>query len=459
MKTPTEVLSEFVSELTYKRIPNNVVKGAKFLFLDFLGCALGGISTMEAETVRRALRRIDCSREATIWGIGTKASMINAVIANATAGEGRDFTSGPMVTAETNIIPASTAVAERERVDGRNFITSIVAGVEVQGRVLSSMNTQTVNKHGFYHGAAVGPFGATAAVGKILRLGKKQMKDAFGIAGCLVGGLLAWITEGIRIKAIQMGCKGAESIIACYLAKEGFPGPSHVIEADYGGLLKSFSDPDFDISMINRKLGEVWFTNLVPFKPYPCCRWTHPYIDCIFKIVRERDLILDDIVTIIAYGIEEAERNVMRIFEPKSVMEANFSLPFIIAVTLVDKEVTFTQFTQDKWNDGKIKQIARKVKFICVPEMEKKYHYVVQPPFVLPGKLAIRTKNGEECSAAVEYPKGMPENPMTDEELITKFYMQARMALPKNRVEKIVFNVMNLDKINDIGSIVKLLRL
>lgn len=457
MKTPSEVLSKFVSQLTYKKIPGNVVKGAKFLFLDFLGCVLGGINTMEAETVRKALMQIDCSGEATIWGVGTKASMMSAAIANATAGEGRDFTSGPMATAETNIIPAATAVAEKERLDGKIFITSIVAGVEVQGRVLSSINSQVVNEHGFYHGAVVGPFGATTAVGKILGLNEKKMKNALGIAGSLAGGLLGWITEGIRMKAIQMGCKGAESIIACYLAKQGFPGPAHVIEADYGGLLRSFSGPDFDTSMATNKLGEVWLTNLVPFKPYPCCRWTHPYIDCIFKIIGRNGFSPDDITAITAYGIEEAEKNVMKIFEPKTVMEANFSLPFVIAATLVDKKVTFAQFTKDKWNDGKIREIAKKVKFIRVPKMEKKRHYAVHLPFILPGGLVIKTKDGKEFSAEVEHPKGMPENPMTDDELIRKFYMQACMVLPRNRADKIISNVMNVDKVTNIGSIVKLL--
>jgi 2-methylcitrate dehydratase PrpD len=455
MQSPTERLSEFVNQLSYTNIPGHVVEQAKFLFLDFVGCVLGGINTTEAEVVLKTLEDLDHRKEATIWGRGKKASMMNATLANAAAGEGRDFTSGPMVTAETNIIPAATAVAEKEKADGKTFLTAIVAGVEVQGRILSSISTQTVNSHGFYHHTVVGPFGATAAVGKILDLNPEQMKNAFGIAGSLTGGLFGWITEGIRLKTIQIGLKGAESILSCYLAKNGFPGPVHVIESNYGGLLRAFSDPDYDVSMATHKLGELWMTTLVPFKPYPCCRWTHPYIDCLFKIMDQTNIRLEDIMGITAYGIEDAERNVMNIFEPKNVTEANFSLPFVIAVTLADKAVTFAQFTPDKWNNKKIIEIAKKVKFVRSSEMEKKHHYRAQPPFVLPGGLTIKMRDGRECSAEVENPKGMPENPMSQEELTNKFRVQARMALHRHEVEDVISSIMKMEKIRNVRSLVR----
>jgi 2-methylcitrate dehydratase PrpD len=455
MQSPTERLSEFVNQLSYSSIPSHVIEQAKLLFLDFVGCALGGIGTMEANVVLKTIEELDNRKEATIWGRGKKSSMMSATLANATSGEGRDFTSGPMVSAETNIIPAATAVAEKEKIDGKMFLTGIVAGVEVQGRILSSISTQTVNKHGFYHHTVAGPFGATAAVGKILDLNTEQMKNAFGIAGSLTGGLFGWVAEGVRLKTIQIGSKGAESILSCYLAKNGFPGPTHVIESNYGGLLKAFSDPDYNLAMATDQVGEIWMTALVPFKPYPCCRWTHPYIDCVFKILKQTEIPLEDIMGITAYGIEDALRNVMNISEPKNVTEANFSLPFVIAVALADRAVTSEQFTPRKWNDEKIVQAARKVVFVHSSEMEKKHHYRTLPPFVLPGKLTIKMRDGREYTAEVEHPKGMPENPMSHEELADKFRMQAETALQRHKPEDVISSIMKMEKIRNVCSLVR----
>src|SRR4029079_19569107 len=149
------------------------------------------------------------------------------------------------------------AMAQACGASGRDLIAAIVAGIEVMFRI-GNATLHSAEKVGFHGPGMTGPFGSAAACASLLRLSTTQTANAFGIAGSLGGGLLAFAksSSGGMIKRLHLGRAAEAGVIAARLAQRGFEGPPSVLEGRFA-VLEAFCE-ETDPTLLTRGLGESW---------------------------------------------------------------------------------------------------------------------------------------------------------------------------------------------------------
>ncbi|MCL4439259.1 MAG: MmgE/PrpD family protein [Firmicutes bacterium] len=192
-------------------------------------------------------------------------------------------------------------------------------------------------------------------------------------------------------------------------------------------------------------------------KPHACCRFSCPIADCGLELANKYNIQPDEIEDILVKAnkwmitalCDPAERK----YKPQTVVDAQFSLPYAAAVTLVKKRASVPEFTDEAIKDPIVLKVAEKVRWEFEPEFEKLY------PKVYPAEVILTARDGRKYTARVDHPKGDPENPVSDSELIDKFNLLASASVSKDKINQIIDTAMNLDKLTDINQLTGLLRI
>jgi 2-methylcitrate dehydratase PrpD len=206
------------------------------------------------------------------------------------------------------------------------------------------------------------------------------------------------------------------------LAQKGFEGPRQILEAEDGGFLAATSD-EVRRDEIERDLGRVWRTDGVCFKPYACCGSNHASIDAALDMMAEHRFTASD-VRRVKVGIGRVvERQTGFPYRPSTVLNAQMSLRFNVAVALVDGTALVDQFTEERIVDPVVCDLASRVDVEVDPEMDAVY------PERYAGVVTLVLDEGRHLRKRVDYSKGMPENRMTSTDLDAKFLSLAGAAV------------------------------
>ncbi|UCH32061.1 MAG: MmgE/PrpD family protein [Candidatus Bathyarchaeota archaeon] len=445
----TKALARFVAGTTYDELPRKVVIRAKECLLDALGVMSAGASTLEGKRIMEFATNLGCRKESTVIG-GKLTSSLNAAFANGTLGEIVELNDGARIMAghpSSVVTPATLAVGEKSGASGEDVITAIIVGYDVAIRIGAAMFPHH-RIRGFINTGTSGTFGATAAAGKILGLDEKSMADAFGIAGFFAPASLYESFMGTTIKPAHGG-QAAEVGVKSALLAEGGLGGAHTILEGPAGFIQATA-AKFNLDNLTEKLGEEYKIMDVYFKPYACCRHTHGAVDAVLELIAKYNVNPDDVESILVKTNSGAFRTVCRYAkELDPYTSFQFSLPYIVAITLMDRKVGPSQFDEERIRNPKVYELMRKVKCNLDPELDRLY------PKRRPTAVEIVTKSGETLNARTDFPKGTAENPMTTQQLRTKFKDLTSKVLGEE-VEK----VMNIvDKMENLGSINELMLL
>src|SRR5688572_31317855 len=192
----TESISEQLADAASRCRPSaGMRQTVQKLLIDVAGLCAAARNT---DYVRAALAGWEASGGCTAIGHARALDAAGAAFVNGTAAHGEDFDDtfeGGPVHAGAVIVPAVLAACERHKADGRAALLGIAVGVEVLCR-LSLVVPKAVHKAGFHPTAVFGAMGAAAGVGAALRLDKKQIVDALGIAGSMASGIIEYLAEG-----------------------------------------------------------------------------------------------------------------------------------------------------------------------------------------------------------------------------------------------------------------------
>ena len=219
---------------------------------------------------------------------------------------------------------------------GRDFITAVVAGYEVQIRLSLALDPSAHYDRGFHPTATCGVFGATIAAGRLLGLDAAGIESALGIALSQAAGSLQFLADGAWTKRSHVGQAAQNGLMAATLAAEGFKGPKEAIEGKRG-FLRAYA-PDADAAKATAGLGAAWETLRLAVKPYPSCRYTHAAMDALATLKQEHDIRAEDIEAV-EIGLPETGWKIVGEPEddkrnPQSVVDGQFSMPFCAAVVL-----------------------------------------------------------------------------------------------------------------------------
>ena len=401
-------------------LPDAVRKKAAQSLLDVAGLCL-------------AARRFDyvcavlnsCESEGVVTAIGhTRAlDMVGAALVNGTAAHGEDYDDtfeGTPVHPGAVIVPTVLAAAEGHGRSGADALVGIAVGAELLCR-LAVVAPTAIHRAGFHPTAVLGTFGATAAAAATLDLTAAEASNALGIAGSMASGIIEYLAEGNSTKRLHPGWAAQSGIRAALLGKNGFDGPRTVFEGQHGFFF-GFADPSVtpNFDYITNGLGETWQMSGLAFKPYACGTMCQPFVDCAIRLV-ENGIDPDRVTKIVC---KVGEGTVHRLWEPLAEKRrpttrysAKFSVPYCIAVGIVDRAAGLNQFTEARISDPKILKLAAKVDYEIDPANDYPANYS--------GHLRVTMADGNVHEFEQPHLRGGAREPLLGEELRAKYRSNA----------------------------------
>ena len=452
--SPTQRLAEYISGLSYRNIPQEVVSHVKLCIIDSFGCALFGSTLPWGKMITTFTKEMGKGKGAIIWGDGTEVPSANAPLANGTlihSFEMDDLHRVGVIHPGSEAIPAADALVRRAgKVDGKQFLTAVIAGYEVGCRVGMTGGASQLRR-GFHPSATSGTFAAGAAAAKMLQLDPVKTLHTLGIAGTQAAGLMA-AQHASMVKRMHPGRSAQAGVYGALLANKGFTGIEDVLEAAYGGFCSTFCD-DANLSHLTQSLGERFEALNVGCKPYPCCGSNHTSIDALKKILGDHPEVSAENVDKIRIRTTRATKlHVGWPYEPKSMTTAQMNLPYCVAALLHDRDFFVDQVTEKSIRSDAILQTTKTIEVLEDPELEalgdEGRHGV---------SVEVQLQDGKCYSERVLHAKGSDRHPMSREEILHKFRLLASRVLSRSRVEKLEDTLLNLEKLNDAKKIAKLL--
>src|SRR6516164_3437846 len=328
-----EQLADRIATVDAAHLPAAMRAKCEDLAVDVIGLCLTG---RNEDYVEATLDGCDEDGPCTVIGHARTLGAAGAALVNGTAAHGEDFDDtfeGGPVLAGAVIVPAVLAACERHRPDGIAALTGIAVGVETMCR-LGLVTPKLVHKAGFHPTAVFGAMAAASGVAAALKLDRRGIVDALGIAGSMASGIIEYLAEGAWTKRMHAGWAAQSGLRAALLAKHGFVGPRTVFEGIHG-LYHGFAHTtQGDYQALTGDFGRRWVTDTLAFKPYPCGTMTHPYIDCARRLAA-RGIRPEDVEAILC---EVAEGTVHRLWEPladkqrpRNGYAAKFAVPYLLA--------------------------------------------------------------------------------------------------------------------------------
>lgn len=416
----TRQLASFCHILNYRTLSPEVIDRTKYFFLDYLAVGVRGSLTDSSQPLYRLTERLGAGGAGTVLGRVEKAAFPYAALANGSSAhsiELDDTHQGGSIHLGVSVFSAALAVAEQVDASGEDFIAASVAGFEVAARLAMAVRPKEHYSRGFHPTATCGVFGAAVAAAKLWRLSEAQLLSALGIAGSQASGSMEFLTDGAWTKRLHPGWAAFSGIHAALLAREGFIGPTTIVEGK-DGFLNAYSS-NADPGKITTGLGADFQILQTAVKPHACCRYTQAPIDATLAVTKEHNLSPRDVkamtVGMLETGIPVICEPAQRKVQPLSVVDMQFSLPFGVAVALAKRQAGLAEFTLPMLEDPDVKALMPKIGYLRDPELEKNY------PKEWPAWVRVTLNDGKEVSAHVRYPKGDPENPLSWDELIGKY--------------------------------------
>lgn len=458
-QTLSQKLVEWVYNLKFNNLDSQVVHTIKRFILDHLGCVYAGVNVDSSQTITRAIMRLSSENApCKVFGqvhkhLPPMAALINSTVSHSVEmdDDHREGTGHPGAT----IIPAALAVAEWQGNSGKELIEAILAGYEIYIRIAAGFLGKAYYS-GWHPTATCGVFGAAMASGKLLGLDEDALTKAMGIAGTTSSGLLEYQENGSWTKRSQTGNASMNGVIVALLAREGFTSPTTILEGK-NGFYNAYSHKGiYDLNTVVDKLGERFMAVETSIKAAACCRFSQPIVDCTLDLALKYDLkpdqVKDVLVKVNKFAIRALCSPKEIKYRPETVVDAQFSLPYAVGVSLVRRKALIDDFSPDSIKDPAIIETASKVRWAEESSFEKKY------PKCYPASVTIWTTDGRELTSTIEYPKGDPENPVTDEELVEKFRINASYAIARpDWIEDIINATLKIEEFSDIRQFTKLL--
>jgi len=462
-------------KIHYEDLPQDVVEVTKKEVLDLLGVALAGYASPGVKELADLIVEWGGKEESSVICHKKKLPAPMAAQVNATMGHGLDFDDvhdpavmHPAVT----VVPACMAIAESlGKVSGREFITAVALGVDMICRLglaawpgydpaipetkKIAFQAERV-KHGWHLTTIMGYLASAGAAGKLLGLDEEQMVNAFGIAFHQCSGSHQGRDDGAHTKRLGPGFSARAGVFSALMAQRGVTGAKNVLEGHFG-LYKMYYQGGYDPGTLTADLGKHFEGTNVSFKPYPCCRGIHTYIDATLELVNANRIKLEDVKEIKVFADAGGYQMLCSPLEvkarPRTPVDAQFSIPWGVAAALTQGRVGIEHYTDAAIESRDILEAAGKITVVLDHSMDTTEK-------IPAGKVEIETKAGQVYQSLVDYPLGSPERPMAFDDLAAKFKSCAAYPAPKlsdGQIERVIELTGQMERLDDVGEIMRLL--
>lgn len=459
MTEPTDISHDFArfAALTrFSDLPPGAIEAAKKSILDTVGVMLGA-SGMEpaVRPIIDLVSEAGGKAEATVLGFGHRLPAAAAAFANGTLAHGLDFDSQTPWGAhpDSSLVPAVLALAERlGGVSGEQLITAVAIGQELFIRLRCNVRWNM----DWNLSSAVGVYSGTAACGALLGLNAEQIANAMGIVSLNAGGTMEQIFGiGSDLRGLYAGFIAQSCVTAALLAQKGMLGMRNSFEGE-AGVFKVYFGGEYARDKMLEGLGQTFLSAGMTYKYWPAVGNAHTYIHAAIELMRENPIRVEDIASVRVYVGTFAERMCKPVAArkvPATMMDAKFSLPFTVAVALINGKMAITDFATSALGDPQVLALADKVEGVFDPA----FNWNLKLPA---GKVEVVMRDGRILSRLGEDVPGTPERPMTWDELDQKFADCAGVSFnppPKQAITQMQTFFRALESSGDATEIVRIL--
>jgi 2-methylcitrate dehydratase PrpD len=454
----TQEVAHFVARTRFRDLPADVVQLARGFILDGFGVALAGSTDECSRIVQGQIRQMQGREESAVLGTVLAAPCAKAALANGVAGHAMDYDDTQLSTSKeavygllthptTPVLAAAWTVGAKEKISGADLVLAYLLGVEIECRLADAIKPRHY-QDGFHSTATMGGLGAAMAVGKILRLNEAKLIQTLGIAASMASGLRE--NFGTMTKPLHAGRAAENGVNAALLAKAGFTAATNILEARRGFF--NAMAGGYDETKISGRLGRPYFMKEpgISIKPYPSGSLSHPAQDLILDLVKQHDLHANDIEHI-DVGTNSNVPNALIYPMPKTALEGKFSIPFCMAIAVLERKAGIAQFQDRKVREKRVVDLMKRVTLYVDDELEALGYDQVR------SRIRIRLKNGSVIEGRYDVARGHPQKPMSWAELGDKFRDCAALVLARKNVDEVIQLVARLETLKSLQPLQKAL--
>ena len=438
--------ARYALALNYSLLPENVVHQAKRCVLDALGCAIGAYEAPGRTICEATVKEIGGPREATVFCSGLRTSALNASLVNSLLVRFLDCNDWGGGGHNSDALASVLAVTEREKVSGKDFLTSLVISYELGARFAHSVTDGALA--GWSTDIRAG-LNQPPALGKLMGLNEEQMANAIGI--CMSHALTLEILdcdreEAVMAKNLRFGWVAHDAILACMLAKKGFTGPVRIVESDDVGIRKVIAHGEMDLERLTDFSG--WRMLDVGVKTIPANGGSQAHILCTLGIVKEQNLKPDDIAAVhIRASMHESSHTTTASKKyPRHGESADHSAFYGNAIAIKEGVVNADSLKPEKFTDPVVLDLIEKITVAGDPGFSN-----------YQGVSEIITKDGRRFQKRIDVLHGRADDPLTDKELEQKFGGMASKYMGETQIKKIFDICWNAEKLDDLAQLTRLM--
>ncbi|MDP9079324.1 MAG: MmgE/PrpD family protein [Bacteroidota bacterium] len=422
---------------------------AKQLILDQLGVQLLGSTLEHVKPVKQLVESMYAVPESTITLGNTRTGAPMAAYVNGTFGHSCEYDDAHALAWHTSsaVVPATLALAEREKASGESVIVAVACGVQVMS-LLGSVTGGGMVRSGWHGSKVLGVFGAAAAAGKILNLTEDELINAFGIGGSDAGGTMEYDQTGGEVKRLHAGSASRSGVEAALLAKGGFTGPSTIFEGKRG-IFPLFGRTD-DMQAFHKAWGH-WHIMDTIFRFYPNVATVHSPLDAVRHLREHHNIDWREIQEIKIGLVDFAMGHGAEITRPTDAISAQFSLAFSVGLQFkTGKNAPQDYFKSTYWSDPDILAIGDLIKPWAMPIPEG------DPAFS--SHVEIIMRDGSRYERYQRGFRGHPLTPATLHDIKDKFQTNVASLVSAATAGAIIAQINDLENISEIARLTDLLR-
>jgi 2-methylcitrate dehydratase PrpD len=447
--TTAETLGAYTARLRFDDLPAEIVSQAKALVLDSLGCTLGGHVLPPGQLILDMVQSMGGRGRVRVAGTSIRLPTPWAVYANAYLSNVLDFDDVHPVTGHpgATIIPPALALAQEYPCSGREFIAAIVASYEVVMRIGNAIQATPEQSQRVVGFATWQIFGASTVAAKLMRQDERTTANTLAVAATHApvpfvrksgrhDRPYAWVKN-------NYGWTAMGGYLAAWQSSQGFRGNLTVFDGDTGFWRMAGSDRCMPEQFVEG-LGETYQITQVGLKPYPMCRHMHAAIDTLDIVMKQQNLRGAEIARVEVYGSPSLAEDFI-VYRPVDIIDAQFSLPWAMAMILLDRKPGYAWLDPSLLADPAVEQQARKVvAFVEQP-------LASQARADWPARVVVRCNDGRVYERGVSTPLGHECNPLSPQQRLAKFLDLRTPVLGSERSRSLADRIVSLDHARDLA--------
>jgi 2-methylcitrate dehydratase PrpD len=436
----TQSLAARAQALRHDELSSEARQLVRQCMLDYVAVTLAGAGEPLAAMVLAEMQEQGGAASTTVFLHGDRLPALSAALVNGTAAHALDYDDVNLAMPghpTAAIMPALLALAEETHASGRELIAAFVAGYETQcgaGLLVAPAHYD----HGFHATGTIGALGAAAACAHLLKLDADGIANALGIAATQAAGLRSLF--GTMCKPFHAGKAAHNGALAARLAKRGFVARPDVLECDQGFARTHSTDFDPHRALTPPSHGLHLRANL--FKYHAACYLTHAAVEAARRLKAEHAIATEQVKSV-RIRLDRACAGVCNIAEPRTGLEAKFSLRFTMALGLAGADTSaLSAYADEVTQDREMNRLRDKVSV----------EFVSGWPITLT-EVEIALQDGR--TVAARHDSGVPAADLDDQgrRLEEKFAALVEPLLGGKRTDALRQTIGRLDDLQDIGDL------